>query len=86
MIPSIATAPKDAVTKLGNTVFFTCYGIGIPQPIIEWFVGAQRVGVGHTLPIYNVSYNNAGIYTCKVKNSAGSSAATAALNVFGEGT
>lgn len=82
------------VTALVDTVVtLECEGRGVPLPTITWYRNgvailssrqAQYVERGHYLKIPRVQASDAGQYTCKVNNVAGSAEKTNELEVYGK--
>lgn len=82
------------VTALVDTlVTLECEGRGVPPPTVTWYRNgvailssrqAQYVERGHYLKIPGVQASDAGQYTCKVNNVAGSAEKTYELEVYGK--
>ena len=74
MKPTAAINCSTNVTvKEGDNVECLCYGIGgNPLPTASWYKNGKKVnGSGYlkTLPLRNISKENAGNYSCIVNNT-----------------
>ena len=98
--PTIGTAPTNPTESVeGNDVLLTCsFGAGVlPVPEIFWKFtakgSAEMVDVAdkttgnmaNNLPLSNIQRNQAGTYTCYVRNEFGSAYASAVVTVLCEG-
>ena len=92
LVPAeITTPPSNITVESGSPLItFTCVAIGVPTPTFSWLrenqtlVQTSRIlPVGQTLRISNVALGDQGVYTCQVRNVAGSDSASAYLIVFG---
>lgn len=97
MFPSFLKTPSNVVVKVGNTAKLECSATGFPLPKISWlkdggtdFPAAQgkRMKIMNISPdepffIVNVRLEDAGVYTCTAKNTAGFVSSNASLSVLG---
>lgn len=92
LVPAEITIPPSNITvEAGSSLItFTCVAIGVPTPTFSWLrenqtlVQTSRIlPVGQALRITNVALEDQGVYTCLVRNIAGSDSASANLIVFG---
>ena len=88
--------PKYQTNKEGEEATFKCTALGVPTPDLSWYnhagekleassdiVIADSSG-SSTLTIKRVSSRDAGKYTCKANNSAGTAEASGVLVVYCE--
>ena len=89
--PQVMLSPvKQTRDEGGNTTFYCTVG-GNPTPAVEWRFKSRKlvsgamylVNVGE-LVVRNLSYSDAGQYTCHARNILGSSEATGNLSVQGK--
>ncbi len=80
----IIAEPHNTSVEVGNTAMFECVAVGLPTPVINWFVGAQHVGSGRRLSILKAGASHAKVYTCRANNNAGRTEASARLVVYGK--
>ncbi|XP_072047598.1 myosin light chain kinase, smooth muscle-like [Amphiura filiformis] len=92
--PQFIRKPKGETLSEGDSVKFSCKASGVPDPSVAWqFKGKTLKDEGrceiyeekevHYLEICDLVLDDAGIYTCKLLNSAGRASATAELTVTG---
>ena len=87
--PVLTTLPKSLAAYVGQTPTFTVAAQGSPSPSFRWQLNGQDLNEGGvysgvtepTLVINSVDLPQAGIYTVRVFNSAGSTNASATLTV-----
>lgn len=73
------------------SIHFDCNANGSPKPHVAWLLNGQRILRTERVSIYqngslfiaNVEESDAGEYTCQAENLHGKTAATAALEVYG---
>ncbi|MBI5385264.1 MAG: immunoglobulin domain-containing protein [Verrucomicrobia bacterium] len=93
--PAITTEPPSQTVDAGNTVYFTAYANGAPQPTAQWQRDGQDIpgatnaspfslgSISSTLQIDAVTSNDAGGYRLIASNIAGVvTSATATLTVL----
>ncbi|XP_052804890.1 roundabout homolog 2-like isoform X3 [Mya arenaria] len=88
-VPTFNKLPAPLTVKEGSVAEFYCDAVGDPKITIRWSkekgtinYGRARVIGGSTLRIENVESSDEGVYVCTAENAAGSTKATAKLNVF----
>jgi hypothetical protein len=79
--PYFFAQPKNQTVSEGSHVEVRAYASGAPYPAYQWhFNGAPIAGeTKYVLKLYNVSTNNAGIYTVTASNVAGETNSTGAV-------
>ncbi len=93
--PQFIRRPKGETLNEGDSVKFSCKASGVPDPSVTWqFKGKTLKDEGrceiyeekevHYLEIFDLELDDAGIYTCKLLNSAGRASASAELTVSGK--
>lgn len=88
--------PRDSTIRTGHTARLECAAEGHPAPQIAWqkdggtdFPAARERRM-HVMPdddvffITDVKAEDAGLYSCTARNSAGTASANATLTVLGE--
>lgn len=93
--PKIFIIPQDVTALEGDTVSFDCLVTGQPPPEQTWLfedipvtafdlpqftIGEEEFG---SLKIYNISYEDEGMYTCIYNSSIGEIVRSAQLSVQG---
>lgn len=77
---------------MGRTTFLKCTGAGKPQPTTVWLKNEKELNMakstryealGHSLIIKDILREDAGVYTCIVRNVYGEDEATFVLTVQG---
>ena len=89
--PQVMLSPvKQTRDEGGNTTFYCTVG-GNPIPAVEWRFKSRKLVSGAMylvnlgeLVVRNLSYSDAGQYTCHARNILGSSEATGNLSVRGK--
>ena len=88
---------QNATVIAGGTMNLTCFGEGIPAPVVTWSwdnktIAAEErydiVTAGNTekysiLTVREVEYGDRGVYTCLFTNYRGTARSTARLTVYG---
>ncbi|KAK6031598.1 immunoglobulin I-set domain protein [Ostertagia ostertagi] len=93
-IPPTVHVSSDADAKvIGDPVTLVCEATGNPPPSIEWskeerpiidhLDGIHFTNEGARLNIAHLESHNAGNYTCKARNEAGSAESTVLVNILG---
>ena len=98
MLPSFAKTPRDLTVRVGATARLECAAEGHPAPQMAWqkdggtdFPAARERRM-HVMPdddvffITDVKPEDAGVYSCTARNSAGTASANATLSVLGKDT
>ena len=74
----------------GDNLKLECAVTGYPEPTVKWFRDSQRIPEFNSIEngkilveISNVSTQHAGIYMCKVTNTAGSASCTCRVTITG---
>ncbi|XP_046342728.1 Down syndrome cell adhesion molecule homolog isoform X2 [Haliotis rufescens] len=88
--PIFTSTPAGQLVSAGETVEFTCKASGYPSPSILWTKGGQLLRTGDkyevaasgTLTVRRAGKEDAGIYRCFAKNTAGQIDAPATLNII----
>ncbi|XP_032887667.1 leucine-rich repeat, immunoglobulin-like domain and transmembrane domain-containing protein 3 [Amblyraja radiata] len=94
--PSVMTSATKLTSPLGSNVLLRCDSTGYPTPGLIWF-RADGLPVNNTviqespadgmrwliISLMGISYKDAGEYTCKAKNLAGTAEASITLTVVG---
>lgn len=72
--PAITTQPAAQIVATGAPVTFTVVATGTPAPRFQWYKNGDdiRSGTAASLTLSSASLNDAGVYTVRVSNSAGS--------------
>lgn len=88
----VRRSAKKKHTTVGNPVFFYCEGAGKPQPRTVWLkngkkldtaIGTRYQLLSNMLGILDVIMEDAGDYTCIIRNKYGDAEATTTLTVQG---
>ena len=94
----ILRSPQDATEHERDNVTFECFGTGEPTPTVSWFFrGSQLPAMGSNkyaiagfgesnfgaLTVFNLTYDDHGMYTCNVSNGLRAISASAELQVQG---
>lgn len=86
---------SEVAVMEGHPVRFLCEARGVPAPDITWFkdgaplppsIEAVYTRGGRQLQLGRAQGSDAGIYTCKASNSAGTTEKATRLEVYGEWT
>jgi hypothetical protein len=84
----ITEKPKDEVTTDGKSVTLTCRVFGAPRPLVRWIKNDQELTGGRfqvldngDLEIRDVTFVDAGEYTCFARNKFGNDSADGTLIV-----
>lgn len=96
VLPSFAKTPGDLTVRVGATARLECAAEGHPTPQMAWqkdggtdFPAARERRM-HVMPdddvffITDVKPEDAGVYSCTARNSAGTASANATLTVLGK--
>ncbi|KAK4016086.1 neuroglian isoform X3 [Daphnia magna] len=88
LAPDIEDAPDDTATVDGLAVNLTCKVFGSPKPLVKWIRdgleltgGRYRVMDSGDLEIRDVTFTDAGVYSCHATNKFGSANANGTLIV-----
>ncbi|KAG5274497.1 hypothetical protein AALO_G00136970 [Alosa alosa] len=94
VLPSFAKTPEDLTVRVGNMARLECAAEGHPAPQMAWqkdggtdFPAARERRM-HVMPdddvffITDVKPEDAGVYSCTARNSAGTASANATLTVL----
>lgn len=93
--PGLIDAPEDATKHEGESVVFECFATGEPTPTVEWefqdqiidtdngkySIGAFASSAFGSLTVYNLIYDDHGVYTCNASNAVGTLLRSAELFV-----
>ena len=88
---------QKATVIAGGTMNFTCFGEGIPAPVVTWSWNNKTIAeeerydivtAGNTekhsmLTVREVKYGDRGVYTCLFTNYRGTARSAARLTVYG---
>lgn len=93
--PSVMSSATKITSPLGSNVLLRCDATGLPTPTLYW-VKSDGSPVNNTvqespgdgirwsiMSVHGILYKDAGNYSCKAKNVAGSAEATISLTVAG---
>lgn len=88
LAPEILQPPMDDATVDGKTIKMTCRVFGAPKPAVKWVRNGQELTGGRykvmetgDLQIQDVSFSDAGEYSCYASNKLGNVNATGHLQV-----
>ncbi|KAJ8275944.1 hypothetical protein COCON_G00076960 [Conger conger] len=86
--PVLSRKPLDVTVRVGETAWFSCEAQGDPLPSVKWTrdlgslpYGRYEVNPDHSLQIHYVTVEDAGQYTCTAASEAGTTSASASLQV-----
>lgn len=91
--PVITPMVPDVAVPVGKCIWLPCDTQGVPPPIIEWYMGNNRVVTRNpkyqvqangTLRICNAVGSDAGRYTCVAINRGGLTNKTTTLDIHGQ--
>lgn len=89
--PTIHVQPKDTNVTNGYSLTLNCEATGFPQPVVSWQKDGQAVDTSHvtllsngSLYIFSTVMQDAGQFSCKASNSAGSATVSADVVIYGE--
>ncbi|XP_016098877.1 myosin light chain kinase, smooth muscle-like [Sinocyclocheilus grahami] len=88
--PKFVAKPSRLYLKVGQSGKFSAKITGRPQPLVQWYKGAETIQQSdhfnmfersgmHFLEIRHMCSEDAGVYSCLVANSAGKASAAAEL-------
>ena len=75
---------RNESVSLSSPLRFQCFVRGYPPPEVNWTKDGIDLGNNNTLTIDRVSYEDAGRYTCSIKNSEGKNETTFWIEVTGK--
>ncbi|KAK7078505.1 hypothetical protein SK128_000027, partial [Halocaridina rubra] len=88
--PSIIQKPTDTIITIGNSGGLSCYGVGVPEPIISWKRLDGRPIPSHitldldgNLRVRAVAVEDEGVYVCTLENQYGKLELQASMSVSG---
>ena len=89
--PTIHVHPKDTNVTNGYSLTLNGQATGFPQPVVSWQKDGQAVDTSHvtllsngSLYIFSTVMQDAGRFSCKASNSAGSVTKSADVVIYGE--
>nr|XP_058962211.1 vascular endothelial growth factor receptor 3-like isoform X2 [Pocillopora verrucosa] len=81
--PPEINSRREKSVKLNSTLQVDCLVRGFPQPEVNWTRDGKLLNTTNKLTIKQVTYGDAGQYTCSAKNSEGKSEAAFQVTVTG---
>ena len=71
--PTVTQHPSSVVLDLASSINLTCMATGTPAPNYSWFKDGELIEGEATSSLYipEAQPENRGVYTCKVRNTAG---------------
>ncbi|KAF7228594.1 leucine-rich repeat, immunoglobulin-like domain and transmembrane domain-containing protein 3a [Nothobranchius furzeri] len=93
--PSVMTSATKITSALGSNVLLRCDATGAPTPVLYWAKSdgspvnntiQESPGEGikwSIMSLHGIEFKDAGDYSCKAKNDAGTAKATISLSVAG---
>ena len=89
--PTIHVQPQDTNVTNGYSLTLNCQATGFPQPVVSWQKDGQAVDTSHvtllsngSLYIFSTVMQDAGRFSCKASNSAGSATVSADVVIYGK--
>ena len=82
--PPEINSRREKSVKLNSTLQVDCLVRGFPQPEVNWTRDGKLLNTTNKLTIKQVTYGDAGQYTCSAKNSEGKREAAFQVTVTGK--
>uniref|UniRef100_A0A7N8WKM4 Neogenin n=1 Tax=Mastacembelus armatus TaxID=205130 RepID=A0A7N8WKM4_9TELE len=79
--PAFLVQPASVTKVAGTSVLLPCVVTGYPVPHVRWIEGRVEVLGGSSLQIFNLTEEDAGVYTCMAENSNGTIETQAQLTI-----